>query len=104
MRFAEGEVCIYAVATSPDLMNLVGSEVTIFKVGPFHHGQVVTMYKAGFAPEVRRIDGNFDYIIEVPSEPGKTQITGARDFQLRKKEPPQEPDRVMVHMEEEISA
>jgi hypothetical protein len=92
MRFQVGEMAIYAVPCSAETMRIVGEQVEIMAVG-IRAGQFYFGRPAGQ-------DG--DYIIRFSNGDGNLCM----DFQLRKINPPDEPNdmRRDEEIEEEIEA
>lgn len=77
MRFKQGELVLFVIATTPAGVPFVGEVVEISKVGP------CDAYSYGDPAKRVRVD----YTVTVP---GGT-LLGAMDYQLRKLDPPNEP-------------
>lgn len=95
MRFEVGEPAIFAVAASADQMNDVGKQGTVEMIGPFHVGQLVT-----FKGNLRQVVFAGDYILMFDDVKGVI----AKDWQLRKIDPPAEPESLKRTEDLEVTA
>lgn len=87
MRFQIGEMAIYAVAQQASGINLVGKECSIEQVGPFPEGHSFGDGRRTVTPadyRVRFADG---------------QTAAPKDWQLRKINPPKEPESLTRRQE-----
>lgn len=93
MRFKIGEMAIYAVAINPELMKYKNQQCTVVAIGPYSAGQVVPHpTKPGQTAKV--VHGG-DYIVTFADGQG----VSPHDWQLRKINPPEEPESLKHHEE-----
>lgn len=83
LRFKQGDMAIFAVSRSSDSVRFVGQVVTVQMVGPFPNGYKIRNHR-GKTFETNRCD----YIVM----PNPTQGITCDDYQLRKIDPPPEPE------------
>lgn len=94
-RFEIGEIAIYAVARDPSRMRYVGEECTVRMIGDFRKGEIVRWKGHDY---LSFFDGN--YVVEFSDGAGSI----AMDWQLQKKNPPEEPEQMVRHEEEGLEA
>jgi len=99
MRFQVGEMAIYAVASCHDMSQYVGQQCTVGSIGPYKPGDFVPHPIYGRPGKV--VYGG-DYIVTFADGQG----TCPKDWQLRKINPPEEPEAMTHHnhIDEEITA
>lgn len=97
MRFKQGEPAIFAVANDAKQISIVGRECVVELVGPFHAGQVID-----WRGSLSQFGYDCDYIVMFDATTGAL----AKDWQLRKIEPPKEPEALtrLSDVDEEIAA
>lgn len=87
MKFAIGEVCIFAIARDPIAFQNIGDEVTVYAIGPYSVGSEI--YNP-MIDQVGIITREADYVVMREIEP--QLFAAVKEWQLRKKDHPSEPD------------
>lgn len=90
LRFQPGEAAVFAVATDPSGLPGIGAHVDVLLVGPIQAGDVL---RYGEVFGVAHADA--DYLIDWPD--GEFGLV--RDWQLRKINPPAEPESITRQLE-----
>lgn len=98
LRFQQGELAIFAVAMSHEGISKIGQQIEVTAAGPFKAGEWVSG-----KTQTAMCSLDCDYLIYFPADGRETM---ALDFQLRKINPPEEPETMKrtSDLEEEVPA
>lgn len=89
LRFELGEIAILAVARGPESAAALNSQCAVCAIGPFFQNQIVPIND-----QWGIVGSACDYLVEACSV-----IICVKDWQLRKIDPPAEPES-LIHREE----